>query len=122
MSADSEQAIALYEAERNRAWHSWFAARGHIPPTYENTLKFDGCFRMAWELCRAKPAPQPAEQQPDLTHLVEALTTARETIAAALRANELDYFATDADIARHVAIQPIDTAIAVFRKQGVTND
>lgn len=75
MSDDLEKEIALYEAERNRAWHSWFAARGHIPPTDESTLIFDGGFRMAWELCRAKPAPQPAEQKPapDVTQLVEAL-------------------------------------------------
>lgn len=59
-------------------------------------------------------APQPAEQQPapDVEGLVEALTMARETIASALRANAPEYFTTDADIARHVVIQRIDTALA----------
>lgn len=47
----------MYEAERNRAWHSWFAARGDVSPSDEHTRIFDGGFRMAWELCRAQPAP-----------------------------------------------------------------
>ena len=57
MSDEYENGVAVYEAERNRAWHSWFAARGHIPPTDEHTLIFDGGFRMAWELFRAQPEP-----------------------------------------------------------------
>lgn len=74
MSDNLEKEIALYEAERNRAWHSWFAARGDVSPSDKHTRIFDGGFRMAWELCRAQPAPQPAEQKPDVTQLVEVLT------------------------------------------------
>lgn len=59
MSDEYEKETALYEAERNRAWHSWFANRGHIPPTDEHTLIFDGGFRMAWEFCRAQPSAEP---------------------------------------------------------------
>ena len=59
-----------------------------------------------------------AEQTPDVSALVGALTMARETIASALRANAPDYFTTDADIARHVVIQRIDAALAAHRKQG----
>ena len=69
-------------------------------------------------------APQPAEQQPapDVAGLVEVLTMARETIASALRANAPDYFTTDADIARHVVIQRIDTALAAHRKRESSHD
>ncbi len=71
MSDEYEKAIAMYEAERNRAWHSWFAARGDVSPSDEHTRIFDGGFRMAWELRRAKP--QPAGVEPILTEYLERL-------------------------------------------------
>lgn len=88
MSDDLEKEIALYEAERNRAWHSWFANRGDVSPSDEHTRIFDGGFRMAWELCRAQPAPQPAEQQPDVAQLVEALEACDTALFCDLKTDE----------------------------------
>lgn len=71
MSDEYEKEAAAYEAERNRAWHSWFAARGDVSPSDEHTRIFDGGFRMAWEFCRAQlgavPVCEPRKKKPGET-------------------------------------------------------
>lgn len=62
MSDEYEKSIALYEAERNRAWHSWFAARGDVSPSDEHTRIFDGGFRMAWEFFAPRQHRRPSVQ------------------------------------------------------------
>ncbi|PHR17850.1 MAG: hypothetical protein COA41_11150 [Sphingopyxis sp.] len=60
-----------------------------------------------------------APPDPDVAALLSALEKARETISVALKTGAPDWFKSDKDVASHLTVKQIDSALAKFKQGGV---